>query len=67
MVKELGLLAKDHPGIAVSVKSQQAARRVLNDIREKLNELREEGLLDEHQSLKGPGQSDEKAELMTRF
>ncbi len=47
-----GMLQKEHPGIAVSVKTHQAARRILNNLRDKILELRGEGLLDENESLK---------------
>lgn len=47
-----GLLQKEHPGIAVSVKTQQATRRILNNIRDKIVELRGEGVLDEHETCK---------------
>ena len=41
-----GRLQKQNPGIAVSVKSQQASRRILNTLRDKVIELRGEGVLD---------------------
>ena len=52
ILKELGLLQKEHPGVAVSVKTQQAARRILNNLREKIVELKGEGTLDEAEALK---------------
>lgn len=47
IMRELGLLQKEHPGIAVSVKTQQATRRILNTLRDKISILRGEGVLDE--------------------
>ena len=52
IMRELGLLQKEHPGIAVSVKTQQATRRILNTLRDKINSLRGEGVLDELEALK---------------
>ena len=46
ILKELALLQREHPGIAVSVKTQQAARRILNNIQQKIHELSTEGALD---------------------
>ncbi len=48
----VGMLQKEHPGIAVSVKTHQASRRILNNIRDKILELRGEGLLDENEAHK---------------
>ncbi|XP_041472513.1 sodium/hydrogen exchanger 10-like [Lytechinus variegatus] len=52
VVKELGLLQRDHPGIAVSVKTRQAIRTVLNHSRETIHELQGAGLLDETEAHK---------------
>ena len=46
------MLQKEHPGIAVSIKTQQAARRILNNLRDKIAELRGEGVLDEEEGTK---------------
>lgn len=46
----LASLQKEHPGIVVSVKTQHAGRRILNDIRDKIVQLSKEGSLDETES-----------------
>ena len=48
----LGLLQRDHPGIAVSVKTRQAIRTVLNHSRDTIHELQGAGLLDEMEAHK---------------
>lgn len=45
--RELGELQRGHPGIAVSVKTEQAARRILIKIWENISKLKSEGVLDE--------------------
>ncbi|XP_048585520.1 sodium/hydrogen exchanger 10 isoform X2 [Nematostella vectensis] len=52
VVKSLGMLQREHPGIAISVKTRQATRTVLNNARDVINELRGGGLLDEAESHK---------------
>nr|8PCZ_A Chain A, Sperm-specific sodium proton exchanger [Strongylocentrotus purpuratus]8PCZ_B Chain B, Sperm-specific sodium proton exchanger [Strongylocentrotus purpuratus]8PD3_A Chain A, Sperm-specific sodium proton exchanger [Strongylocentrotus purpuratus]8PD5_A Chain A, Sperm-specific sodium proton exchanger [Strongylocentrotus purpuratus]8PD7_A Chain A, Sperm-specific sodium proton exchanger [Strongylocentrotus purpuratus]8PD8_A Chain A, Sperm-specific sodium proton exchanger [Strongylocentrot len=52
VVKELGLLQREHPGIAVSVKTRQAIRTILNHSRETIHELQGAGLLDEMEAHK---------------
>ena len=42
-----GLIQKTHPNIAVSVKTQNAARRILNDASDYVSKLGGEGILDE--------------------
>lgn len=41
------MLQRENPGIAISVKTRQAIRTVLNNARDVANELRGGGLLDE--------------------
>ena len=41
------MLQRDHPGIAVSVKTRQAIRTVLNISRDTIIDLKGAGLLDE--------------------
>jgi sodium/hydrogen exchanger 10/11 len=41
------MLQSEHPGIAISVKTRQAIRTVLNNARDVSSELRGGGLLDE--------------------
>lgn len=38
-----GLLQKDHPGIAIAIKTRHANRAVLNQMRSALSELKEDG------------------------
>ncbi|XP_013420708.1 sodium/hydrogen exchanger 10 [Lingula anatina] len=52
VIRELGLLQREHPGIAVSVKTRQAIRSVLNTLRDSILELRGDGLLDEMEGQK---------------
>ncbi len=47
VVREMGLLQKEHPGIALAVKTRHASRAVLNQMRESLMEMKEDGLMDE--------------------
>eukprot|EP01135_Chromosphaera_perkinsii_P010654 Nk52_evm54s2192 gene=Nk52_evmTU54s2192 len=47
VLKELGLLRKKHPGIAISVKTRQALRSVLNHGMSSLHGIHGDGLLDE--------------------
>ena len=42
-----GMLQREHPGIAISVKTRQAIRTILNNARDVIHELRGGGLLDE--------------------
>ncbi|ESO95291.1 hypothetical protein LOTGIDRAFT_160411 [Lottia gigantea] len=45
VIRCLGLLQKNHPDIALSVKTRQAIRSVLNNLRDGINELHEDGVL----------------------
>ena len=47
-----GLLQRQHPGIAISVKTRQAIRSVLNNARDTLYELRSNGVLDKNEANK---------------
>lgn len=51
-IKELGLLQRDHPEIAISVKTRQAARTVLNSARDTIHALMSGGLLDDAEASK---------------
>ncbi|KAG1651400.1 Sodium/hydrogen exchanger 8 [Nymphon striatum] len=50
-IRELGHLQQMHPGVAMSVKTRQAIRSVLNNTRENIQDLRERGQLDENEYL----------------
>ncbi|CAH1258973.1 SLC9C1 [Branchiostoma lanceolatum] len=52
VIRELGLLQRDHPGIAVSVKTRQSMRAVLNHSRDTIREMQGGGLLDETEAKK---------------
>ncbi|XP_078585490.1 sperm-specific sodium:proton exchanger-like isoform X2 [Branchiostoma floridae x Branchiostoma japonicum] len=52
VIRELGLLQRDHPGIAVSVKTRQSIRAVLNHSRDTIREMQGGGLLDETEAKK---------------
>ena len=41
------MLQREHPGIAISVKTRQAIRTILNNARDVIQELKGGGLLDE--------------------
>ena len=43
-----GQMKKEFPGVALSVKTRQAIRAVLNHCRSTLVELQEKGILEEH-------------------
>ncbi|CAG7640037.1 unnamed protein product [Allacma fusca] len=49
-VREMGMLQKGHPGIAIAVKTRHASRAVLNQMREALLELKEDGLIDDKEN-----------------
>uniref|UniRef100_UPI00398F830F sperm-specific sodium:proton exchanger-like isoform X2 n=1 Tax=Pristiophorus japonicus TaxID=55135 RepID=UPI00398F830F len=51
-IKELGLLQRDHPEIAISVKTRQAIRTVLNSARDTIHALQSGGLLDDAEASK---------------
>lgn len=47
-----GMLQREHPGIAISVKTRQAIRTILNNARDVIHELKGGGLLDEAEAAK---------------
>ena len=42
-----GLIRKEHPGVALSIKTDQATRSVLNNCQDNIKQLLSGGLLDE--------------------
>ena len=50
--RQLGLIRKDQPGIAVSIKTTQATRSVLNKCSETIRELQSRGIIDENEAMK---------------
>jgi hypothetical protein len=46
----LGLMQQKYPGVALSVKTRHAIRAVLNHCRNTFEQLREGGVLEEHDS-----------------
>ena len=46
------MLQREHPGIAISVKTRQAIRTILNNARDVIHELKGGGLLDEAEAEK---------------
>ena len=46
------MLQREHPGIAISVKTRQAIRTILNNARDVIHELKGGGLLDEAEAAK---------------
>lgn len=47
-----GMLQKQHPDIALSIKTRQAIRSVLNNLRDGIHELLLDGILDESEGQK---------------
>ncbi|KAL8601967.1 hypothetical protein ACOMHN_008459 [Nucella lapillus] len=47
ILKELGLLQKDNPEVAMGVKTRQAIRSVLNNVRDEIHMLLQDGVLEE--------------------
>ncbi|XP_076825235.1 sperm-specific sodium:proton exchanger-like [Clavelina lepadiformis] len=47
VTREMGLLQRDHPGIAISVKTRNAIRTILNNSRDAIQQLCSGGVLDE--------------------
>ena len=47
-----GMLQREHPGIAISVKTRQAIRTILNNARDVIHELKGGGMLDEAEAAK---------------
>ncbi|KAK6191717.1 hypothetical protein SNE40_003328 [Patella caerulea] len=52
VIRCLGILQKEHPQIALSVKTRQAARSVLNSLRDGIQKLLEDGVLQESETEK---------------
>ena len=48
----IGLLQREHPGIAISVKTRQATRSVLNNALDTLSQLRSTGVMDKTEVVK---------------
>ena len=47
VIRSMGLIRKEHPGVALSVKTHQATRSVLNHCQEVVKQILSNGLLDE--------------------
>ena len=47
VIRSLGLIRKEHPGVALSVKTHQATRSVLNHCQEVIKHILSNGMLDE--------------------
>lgn len=52
IIRSLGLIRKEYPGIALSVKTQHATRAVLNNCKEAVKTQLSNGLLDEVDAMK---------------
>ncbi|KAF6214090.1 hypothetical protein GE061_011821 [Apolygus lucorum] len=59
VAKDLGLIQKEHPSIAITVKTRHAIRFVINSVADCMNDLKEDGILDLNES-KAMNQSLEK-------
>ncbi|KAL6480686.1 hypothetical protein MHYP_G00117190 [Metynnis hypsauchen] len=66
-VKEIGLLQRNYPEIAISVKTRQACRAVLNSQRETIGSLMLMGLLDEVESKKLKKMIEIRMKKLTKF
>ena len=53
MFTAIGMLQKGHPGIAIAVKTRHASRTVLNQMRETLLELKEDGKWNKKEAKRG--------------
>jgi len=51
-VFDAGMLSKQHPDIALSIKTRQAIRSVLNQIRDGIHDLLADGILEEAEGIK---------------
>jgi len=49
---DAGMLSKQHPDIALSIKTRQAIRSVLNQIRDGIHDLLADGILEEAEGIK---------------
>ncbi len=47
VIRSMGLIRKEHPGVALSVKTHQATRSVLNHCQEVVKQILSNGMLDE--------------------
>jgi len=50
LMRELATVQKQHPGIVVSVKSQEACRRILHVVKETINHLQRNGRVDAYEA-----------------
>ncbi|XP_041965553.1 sodium/hydrogen exchanger 10-like isoform X1 [Alosa sapidissima] len=66
-VRELGFLQRDHPEIAISVKTRQAIRAVLNSERDTIHSLMSGGLLDDIEAAKLQKMIEIKMKKLTKF
>ncbi|XP_019912280.1 sodium/hydrogen exchanger 10-like [Esox lucius] len=66
-VKEIGLLQRDYPETAISVKTRHAIRAVLNSDRDAIHALMSEGLLDDIEASKLEKMIEIKMKKLTKF
>ncbi|KAM6973381.1 sperm-specific sodium:proton exchanger-like [Aplochiton taeniatus] len=66
-VRELGLLQRDHPEIAISVKTRQAVRAVFNSERDTIRTLMSGGVLDDVEASKLEKMIDIKMKKLAKF
>ena len=50
VIRALGMIAETRPNIAVAVKTRQAVRHVLNQLRNTVTEIRNEGIIDDEEA-----------------
>ncbi|XP_055996016.1 sodium/hydrogen exchanger 10-like isoform X4 [Ostrea edulis] len=67
VIRCLGMLQKQHPDIALSIKTRQAIRSVLNNLRDGVHELLMDGILEEAEGTKLEKMVEEKMKRLLNF
>ncbi|XP_078333950.1 sperm-specific sodium:proton exchanger-like isoform X2 [Crassostrea virginica] len=67
VIRCLGMLQKQHPDIALSIKTRQAIRSVLNNLRDGVHELLMDGILEEAEGTKLEKMVEEKMKRLLSF
>ncbi|XP_062603630.1 sodium/hydrogen exchanger 10-like [Saccostrea cucullata] len=67
VIRCLGMLQKQHPDIALSIKTRQAIRSVLNNLRDGVHELLMDGILEEAEGTKLEKMIEEKMKRLLSF
>lgn len=67
LIKAMGVLNEERPDIAVSVKTRQSIRHVLNQIRKRVRELKQEGVVDLEEAERFEEELDVKVKRLSSF